>query len=80
MAGFDAKLKNESGEYEIAFHTKDLNEYKAVEFLCRKIIDSNDTYNKITKDQAVDVIVEYFGEDESAQGNLTEIERRIREL
>lgn len=80
MAGFDAKLKNERGEYEITFHTKDLNEYKAVEFLCRKIMDSEETYKRITKDEAVDAIVTYFGEDESAQGNITELERRIREL
>lgn len=80
MAGFDAKLKNERGEYEITFHTKDLSEYKAVEFLCRKIMDSNETYKRITKDEAVEVIADYFGEDEFSQGNLTELERRIRSI
>ena len=39
MAGFDTKEKNQYGEYEICFQTKDRDEFLAVQEFCRAILD-----------------------------------------
>ena len=38
MAGFDTKVMNDYGEYEIRFYTKDKREYVAVQEFCRNIL------------------------------------------
>lgn len=39
MTGFDEKT-NSQGEYELTFYTNDYDEYKEVETLCRKLVES----------------------------------------
>lgn len=49
MAGWSSKCRNENGEYEIKFHTKDYNEYRRVEKLCQKIMDKHEVKSRKSK-------------------------------
>lgn len=43
MNGFNTRVKNNHGEYEITFYTKNRKDFEKVQDLCRKLID----YNKL---------------------------------
>lgn len=41
MSGFNTKVKNNYGEYEITFYTKNRKDFEKVQDLCRKLIEHN---------------------------------------
>lgn len=41
MSGFNTKERNNYGEYEITFYTKNRQDFEKVQDLCRELIDHN---------------------------------------
>ena len=71
MAGFNTKVFNSCGEYEITFYTKDKNEYEMVQDFCRKVIGHSKLERKKGKWIPVDSFSAFGGDEATwmAHGN-----------
>lgn len=65
MSGFNTKVKNNYGEYEITFYTKNRKDFEKVQDLCRKLIDHNKLDTKKGSSEDVFTRKEELSKEES---------------